>query len=46
MQLLDSSVLQLRVRNLALLSADRRLTRNGIKEVASDAFNGTKMHRL
>ncbi|XP_065806043.1 follicle-stimulating hormone receptor [Labrus bergylta] len=23
-----------------------RLTRNGIKEVASDAFNGTKMHRL
>ncbi|KAM9837910.1 follicle-stimulating hormone receptor [Aulostomus maculatus] len=25
---------------------DIRLTRNGIKEVASDAFNGTKMHRL
>ncbi|XP_068160873.1 follicle-stimulating hormone receptor isoform X2 [Antennarius striatus] len=24
----------------------RRLNRNGIKEVASDAFNGTKMHRL
>ncbi|XP_026207986.1 follicle-stimulating hormone receptor isoform X2 [Anabas testudineus] len=23
-----------------------RLTRNGIKEVASDAFNGTNMHRL
>ncbi|KAM4623597.1 follicle-stimulating hormone receptor [Polymixia lowei] len=23
-----------------------RLTRNGIKEVASDAFNGTRMHRL
>uniref|UniRef100_UPI003AB03A42 follicle-stimulating hormone receptor n=1 Tax=Centroberyx gerrardi TaxID=166262 RepID=UPI003AB03A42 len=23
-----------------------RLTRNGIEEVASDAFNGTKMHRL
>ncbi|XP_040032680.2 follicle-stimulating hormone receptor [Gasterosteus aculeatus] len=23
-----------------------RLTRNGIREVASDAFNGTKMHRL
>ncbi|XP_034563487.1 follicle-stimulating hormone receptor isoform X2 [Notolabrus celidotus] len=23
-----------------------RLTRNGIQEVASDAFNGTKMHRL
>uniref|UniRef100_UPI0037E8A161 follicle-stimulating hormone receptor n=1 Tax=Semicossyphus pulcher TaxID=241346 RepID=UPI0037E8A161 len=23
-----------------------RLTRNGIKEVASDAFNGTKMHKL
>uniref|UniRef100_A0A8C9YTN5 Thyroid stimulating hormone receptor n=1 Tax=Sander lucioperca TaxID=283035 RepID=A0A8C9YTN5_SANLU len=23
-----------------------RLNRNGIKEVASDAFNGTKMHRL
>ena len=32
--------------NLASLSNDRRLTRNGIKEVASDAFNGTKMHRL
>ncbi|XP_026034170.1 follicle-stimulating hormone receptor isoform X2 [Maylandia zebra] len=26
--------------------AEIRLTRNGIKEVASDAFNGTKMHRL
>ncbi|XP_074518950.1 follicle-stimulating hormone receptor [Halichoeres trimaculatus] len=25
---------------------DIRLTRNGIQEVASDAFNGTKMHRL
>uniref|UniRef100_A0A8C4I7Z5 Thyroid stimulating hormone receptor n=1 Tax=Dicentrarchus labrax TaxID=13489 RepID=A0A8C4I7Z5_DICLA len=32
--------------NLASFSNDRRLTRNGIKEVASDAFNGTKMHRL
>uniref|UniRef100_A0A3Q2XEI3 Follicle-stimulating hormone receptor n=1 Tax=Haplochromis burtoni TaxID=8153 RepID=A0A3Q2XEI3_HAPBU len=26
--------------------AEIRLTRNGIKKVASDAFNGTKMHRL
>ncbi|XP_013767115.1 follicle-stimulating hormone receptor [Pundamilia nyererei] len=32
-------------RNMARLRF-LRLTRNGIKEVASDAFNGTKMHRL
>uniref|UniRef100_A0A3B4F1D7 Follicle-stimulating hormone receptor-like n=1 Tax=Pundamilia nyererei TaxID=303518 RepID=A0A3B4F1D7_9CICH len=40
------SVLEPHDCNLASLSNDRRLTRNGIKEVASDAFNGTKMHRL
>lgn len=42
----DRSVPQPHDCNLASLSNDRRLTRNGIKEVASDAFNGTKMHRL
>uniref|UniRef100_A0A3B4F194 Follicle-stimulating hormone receptor-like n=1 Tax=Pundamilia nyererei TaxID=303518 RepID=A0A3B4F194_9CICH len=29
-----------------ITQSQKRLTRNGIKEVASDAFNGTKMHRL
>uniref|UniRef100_A0A7N6AW69 Thyrotropin receptor n=1 Tax=Anabas testudineus TaxID=64144 RepID=A0A7N6AW69_ANATE len=42
----ESSVLEPHDCNLASLSDDRRLTRNGIKEVASDAFNGTNMHRL
>lgn len=40
------SVAQLDVCNLASLPRDRRLNRNGIKEVESDAFNGTKMHTL
>uniref|UniRef100_A0A3Q2FJH7 Thyrotropin receptor n=1 Tax=Cyprinodon variegatus TaxID=28743 RepID=A0A3Q2FJH7_CYPVA len=42
----DLSKIQSAAPHLASLSDDRRLTRNGIKKVASDAFNGTKMYRL